>query len=80
MGVICKLTDEGMDWIRASEVFRELPPEKAGELEEFLYTAFSGEVEVSAEEAEARLDRYLEGAPEGARRVREIILETIRSA
>lgn len=68
------LSDEGMEEVRASEAFRALDPDRASELEEYLYTALAGENALPIEEARNRLDRYLEGAVPDPALIREVIL------
>jgi hypothetical protein len=68
------LGDEGLETIRASEAFRDLPPEMGEALEEFLYTAFSGGNTVSPAQAKARLDRHLDAALPNPGLIRKVIL------
>lgn len=77
MSATCSLSDEAMEEIRASEAFRDLPPEAAAGLEEFLYTAFSGSNEVPAAQARARLSRYLSFALPAPGPIRKVILEAL---
>lgn len=77
MSATYSLSDAAMEEIRASEAFRDLPPEIAEGLEEFLYTAFTGGNSVTLAQARARLDRYLNDALSEPGPIREVILEAL---
>jgi len=72
-----RLTDEGMERIRASEPFAGLSPDEAAELQEYLYTAFSGGNAVPARQTKARLGRYLDEALADPGPVRRVILDAL---
>jgi hypothetical protein len=77
MSATYSLSDEGIERIRASEAFRDLPSEIAEGLEELLYTAFTGGNAVTLAQARARLDRHLNEALPDPGPIRKVILEAM---
>lgn len=80
MSVTYSLSDEGIEKIRASEAFRDLPSEIAEGLEEFLYTAFTSGNAVTLTQARTRLDRHLSDTLSDHGPIRKVILEAMRAA
>lgn len=74
-----KLTDAGMELIRASDAFRELDPQVCADLETHLYHAFPAGEAISEREAQSRISACLDGPLEQTGPIREVILGAIRT-
>lgn len=72
------LTDEGMEAIRASEIFQTLRPEQADTLEEILYDSFWGGNIFLFEAVHVRLNKMIEAVrPDDEQGLRRVILDAL---